>query len=148
MINRFNGGFTLIELLVVIAIIGILSSVVLASLNTARGKGANAAVKANLANIRAQTEISYDNNNASYSIVCADTVIVAARTAADSAGGGAASAAGAVNKCFGQATQWVITAGLKVTEGANVAWCIDAAGSSKGVTLAQFNAIAAGSQCP
>ena len=59
-------GFTLIELLVVIAIIGILSSVVLASLNTARSKGSDAAVKSNISNMRAEAELFYDTNGGAY----------------------------------------------------------------------------------
>ena len=53
-------GFTLIELLVVIAIIGILSSVVLASLSTARSKGKATAVKSGLASLRTQMEVKAD----------------------------------------------------------------------------------------
>ncbi|MDB5265589.1 MAG: prepilin peptidase dependent protein type pilus assembly protein PilA [Parcubacteria group bacterium] len=59
-------GFTLIELLVVIAIIGILSSIVLSSLNTARTKGTDAAVKSNLDQARTQAELFYSTNGDSY----------------------------------------------------------------------------------
>jgi len=86
--KTYSRGFTLIELLVVIAIIGILSSVVLASLNTARGKGADAAVKSNLNNIRSQAEIVYDDAGGSYSGVCADPNVTKGLNAASQAGAG------------------------------------------------------------
>jgi prepilin-type N-terminal cleavage/methylation domain-containing protein len=69
--NTQKRGFTLIELLVVIAIIGILASVVLASLNSARDKGEDAAIKASLNNARAQAALFYDDNG-DYEDVCTD----------------------------------------------------------------------------
>lgn len=52
-------GFTLIELLVVIAIIGVLSSVVLASLNTARTKAIEAKKKSELREIGTALTLYY-----------------------------------------------------------------------------------------
>lgn len=56
-------GFTLIELLVVIAIIGILSSVVLASLNSARQKSRDARRIGDIKQLQLALEMYYDSNN-------------------------------------------------------------------------------------
>jgi len=54
-------GFTLIELLVVIAIIGLLSSVVLASLNTARSKARDAQRRSDFEQIVLALNLYYDS---------------------------------------------------------------------------------------
>lgn len=105
-------GFTLIELLVVIAIIGILSSVVLASLNTARDKGEDAAVKSNLNNIRAQAELVYDDDG-SYDNVCADSNVSRAVTAADGA-------------CVDADAGWTATGPLSTGDN----YCVDSTGNA------------------
>jgi len=62
--NKSARGFTLIELLVVVAIIGLLASIVLASLNTARQKGRDARRIADLKEIQTALELYYSNHNA------------------------------------------------------------------------------------
>lgn len=79
--NRLSSGFTLIELLVVIAIIGILSSVVLASLNSARVKGRDARRISDIKQLQLALELYYDNHQgypgAAYSSGNASTTLTA-----------------------------------------------------------------------
>lgn len=77
--NR-SKGFTLIELLVVIAIIGLLASIILASLNTARQKGRDARRVADVKEIQLALELYYDAN----STYPPDTVTLAATPSAAS----------------------------------------------------------------
>jgi prepilin-type N-terminal cleavage/methylation domain-containing protein len=121
-------GFTLIELLVVIAIIGMLSSIVLSQLNNTRRKGANAAVKNNLANLRPQAELFYEGNSNSYNGLCNNTNFGRNFDAASQAGAGNTSS----DLCYNNATTWVASVPLKVAEGTSNFWCVDSAGSSKG----------------
>ncbi|OWK26700.1 MAG: hypothetical protein US76_02670 [Parcubacteria group bacterium GW2011_GWA2_38_13b] len=62
--NKKTGqrGFTLIELLVVIAIIGILATIVLVSLNSARSKARNTRRVSDLRQIQLGQEIYYDSS--------------------------------------------------------------------------------------
>ncbi|MEK7662340.1 MAG: type II secretion system protein [Patescibacteria group bacterium] len=57
-----NGGFTLIELLVVIAITSLISSIVLASLNTAKKKARDAQRLSDMKQLQIALEFYYDKN--------------------------------------------------------------------------------------
>jgi len=120
---------------VVIAIIGILSAVVLASLNNARTKGQAAAVKANLANARAEAELFYDGNSSSYDGVCAET---GTNTIGDNVraalNAGADGSALVTARCFDDTDEWAAYATLPGTPATYT--CVDYKGAATTSTIA------------
>ena len=129
-----NQGFTLIELLVVIAIIGILSSVALASLNTAREKANQASVQANLKTIAVQAELYYDDNAQIYGVaktanttctlgMFSDDTIAQALATAGAAGSATVDPLCAIG-LNGQT--WAVSVDYK--DSSAVGWCADSTG--------------------
>lgn len=139
-------GFTLIELLVVIAIIGILSSVVLASLTSARSKGTDAAIQSAMSNMRAQAELYYSSNGNSYGPALGATTCPTASAntnifASTTTGGLWNLIQDVEGKAFGGATKvscanvagtaW----GVVASTSNGLSWCVDSAGVSKSGAL-------------
>ena len=143
-----NKGFTLIELLVVIAIIGVFASVVLASLNSARNKGTDTAVKSGLANMRAQASLYYDTNSkyATGTVNCSITSTGTVTTCTDlfadatmlTAITNIAKTSGATAYGNTDGTNYAIFGALK--DGTK--YCIDSTGSSKVSAATVTSAIA------
>jgi prepilin-type N-terminal cleavage/methylation domain-containing protein len=141
MYKNHSKGFTLIELLVVIGIIGILSAVVLASLNTARFKGNDAAIQSDLSAVQTQAEIyyggagsnSYGTQAFGTDATCdstgagmfTDATIKKALDGAFKAGG---SAVGSV-ACVAASQTYAVA--VKLTANAPEWWCVDSTGSAK-----------------
>ncbi len=139
--KKFQKGFTLIELLVVIAIIGILASIVLASLSTARTKGKDAAIQGELSQLRAQAEI-YANGGSYAALFTGGNTWASADAGVQSILTGI-NAQTTVHTAGSSATAWAAQAQM-VSNTANY-FCVDSTGAAKTGTVA----LAAGATiCP
>jgi uncharacterized RDD family membrane protein YckC/Tfp pilus assembly protein PilE len=122
--------------LIPVMVVGILSAVVLASLNTARTTGSDEAVRSNLTTVAVQAEIYFGGNANSYQGLCTSQLVVSALTAASRAGSSDSSSASYV--CNDNTDTYAVSVPLK-TGGYS---CVDSAGTSEKKVFA--NALATG----
>lgn len=154
-------GFTLIELLVVIALIGILSSVVLVAIGSAKSSGADAGLKGNLDTIRKQAEM-YAIATGSYGVqgtstgsavncssvsggMWGDSLIKRAIVAAEKNAGtpsgssGIGGNVGVKSVCGSGHSHWAV--GMVMKSNAAKVWCIDSFGRAKEINFSTIDDI-------
>lgn len=129
--KKTQKGFTLIELLVVIAIIGVLSAIVLASLNTARAKGQDAAIKSQMRSLVSQGSLYFDNNNyytANASSTTCTTGMYADTNVQNIVKG--IQSITTFSTCYAATTTFMAVASLKYGVNGTMVWCVDASGNA------------------
>jgi prepilin-type N-terminal cleavage/methylation domain-containing protein len=136
----FKKGFTLIEILFVIAIIGVLASVVLGELNSARDKGGDAAIRSDLNGLKAQSAIYYDDHNGSYTNMCIDQKFVNALSGATSTVSGIITLGGPGDgECKDSVGRYTLWVNLK--SASTSAWCVDSTGKSGEIPAQDSSAV-------
>jgi prepilin-type N-terminal cleavage/methylation domain-containing protein len=132
-------GFTLIELLVVISIIALLSSIIFASLNSARGKAEDNAVKAAMKQVAIQAE-NYRDANPSFGLgmsSCASGVFNDSRIIEQKVNILANAREGAVLVCTTSANGALWALSISALKGVGTGWCVD---NSSGFKASASNA--------
>ena len=149
---KYNEGFTLVELLVVVALVGLLATITLGYLSSARLKGADTGVKSNLFTIRSVAEIFYLDNANSYLPSGGSTFSIATCPTYDASGTNMLSKSKTIadalaeavyrgngSSCYNSASSWAVAVGLRLDP--NTSWCVDSTGVSRQVASAPASAI-------
>jgi len=122
-------GFTLVELLIVIAIIGVLVSVILASLNDARVAGVEAKIKGEMDSLRKTASIN-ESQTLTYDTVCGSNGFTQDPKIVEIINSIGVFASGTVT-CNSSAGFFASSVPLDTAH-----WCVDSVGASKTIPSA------------